>query len=422
MRRKQLKLLKWKKGMKIAGTIALSLAIIAGCSAKQGKNDPAANNEQKTKTVKTAEIAKQKISDPLEQVADVLPIVQLDVSSKATGEVKEVLKKRGEAVNAGDVIVKVDPTDLNLSRQKISLQLKNGEDSLNKAQKDFNDGKAEMANSVLKAERGLQEVTRAFNKMKNDYDLGLVTKADLDRQETQLKNTQLDLDILKQKQKTLETTDSLSGPEFQVNSTRVALEELDRNIANLEVKAPVSGILTDMPIVVGQTLSTGVKVGQIQQTNPVKIKALLTEDSVKLVRSKKELAYYLPGTDVKGKAPIVFLSDVVDAQTKSYEIELEVNNEDAKLKPGMKVQIQLTDDNEQIVVVVPTLSIVRNGGDSFVFVLNGDTVEQRKVQLGRLNDLNQEIISGVKEGETLVVFGQNQLKDKEKVQVSNDSK
>lgn len=412
--------IQWKKSMKLAGAIALSLAILAGCSAKPAKNEPA--EEQKVKSVKTAVITKQKISDPLEQVADVLPIVQLDIPSKASGEVKEIVKKRGELVNAGDVILKVDPTDLNLSRQKQLLQLKNDEDTYTKASKDLTDSKAEMANSVLKAERGLQEVIRSFNKMKNDYDLGLVTKAQLDQQETQLKNTQLDLEILKQKQRTLETTDSLSGPEFHVNSTRVALEELERNIANLEVKAPVSGILTDMPIVVGQNLSPGVKVGQVQQLNPIKIKAQLTEESAKLVRGKNELLYFLPGTEVKDKAPITFFSDVVDSQTKSYEIELQVKNDDGKLKPGMKVQIQLTDDNEQIVVVVPTLSIVRNGGDSFVFVLNGDTVEERKVQLGRLNDLNQEILSGVKEGETLIVFGQNQLKDKEKVQVTGENK
>lgn len=93
-------------------------------------------------------------------------------------------------------------------------------------------------------------------------------------------------------------------------------------------------------------------------------------------------------------------------------------NADRKLKPGMKAQVLLTDDNDQVVVTVPTLSVVREGSETFVFVLVGDTAEKRKVELGRLNETIQEIISGVKEGEQLIVSGQNQLKDKEKVQLA----
>jgi predicted transcriptional regulator len=84
----------------------------------------------------------------------------------------------------------------------------------------------------------------------------------------------------------------------------------------------------------------------------------------------------------------------------------------------MRVQVQLTSEEEQIVAAIPTLSVVREAGETYVFVLVGDTVEKRKVELGRLNGLVQEVLSGVKEGEQLVVSGQHQLKDKEKVQLS----
>ena len=73
----------------------------------------------------------------------------------------------------------------------------------------------------------------------------------------------------------------------------------------------------------------------------------------------------------------------------------------------------------KIVPVIPSLSIVREGGDSFVYIVNGETVQKRKVELGRLNETNQEVISGVKEGEILVISGQHQLKDQDKIKVSN---
>ncbi|WP_438445786.1 efflux RND transporter periplasmic adaptor subunit [Gorillibacterium sp. sgz5001074] len=425
MSAKRFRLSKWETSIKLMGAVTLSMAIMAGCSAGSGasSSSPAPTSEVQTiKSVKAAKVAKQSIGAPLEQVADVLPIVQIDIMAKSGGDVLEVLKRRGEMVQAGDVILKLDPKDIELSREKLQLALSNSVTALENARKDLTIKKTEMANGVAKAERGLAELTRNYNELRNNYDLGLVTEVQLDQAGTQLKNTQLDLDILKQQQKNLETTDNLSGLAYQVDSSRLAMKELERSLENLNVKAPVSGVLTDMPIVSGMTLTPGYRIGQVQQLNPIKIKALLTEDGAKLVRGKKELNYSLPGTEVKGKAPLTFLSDVLDSQSKSYEMELEVKNEDGKLRPGMKVQIQLTDEQEQIVVAVPTLSIVREGGDSFVFVLKGDTVEKRLVKLGRLNGLNQEILSGVQEGESLVISGQNQLKDKEKVQVAADNK
>lgn len=405
-------------GVKLAAAVVLTVAVAAGCSTEAGPTVPAATQEQAIKTVKVQKIAKQKIGDPLEQVADVAPVMQLDVMAKSSGDVKEILKKRGDQVNAGDVILKLDPADMNLQKEKASLQLRSSQDALVKAQQDLANSKTEMANSVKKMEQALLDVTKSYNKARNDYDQGLITKSQLDQAETLWKNQTMDLDLLKQKQKTLETSDNLSSLTNQIQSASLSMQELDRSLSNLEVKTPVSGILTELPVVVGMTVQPGTKIGHVEQLDPIVIKAKLTENSAKLVSGKQELVYYVPGSPDKAKAKIKYLSGSIDTQSKTYELELETANANGALKPGTKVQIQLTTDDEQMVVTVPTLSIVREGGDSFVFVLVGDTVEKRKVQLGRLNELNQEVLSGIKEGEQLVVSGQNQLKDKEKVQLA----
>jgi RND family efflux transporter MFP subunit len=165
------------------------------------------------------------------------------------------------------------------------------------------------------------------------------------------------------------------------------------------------------------TLSPGIPAATVQQLDPVKIQAELTEEAAALVRGKQELNFYVPGTVDKTKATVSYLADVIGAQTKSYSLELTVPNPDFKLKPGSKAQILLTEEKDQIVVTVPTLSVVREGGDTYVFVINGNAAEKRKVQLGRLHETYQEVLSGVKEGDQLVISGQNQLKDKEAVQI-----
>ncbi len=320
----------------------------------------------------------------------------------------------------GEVILRLDTTDASLQKEKAQLGMKSAQEQLRKAQEDFNNNKTKMQNGITKTEQALKDQQKSYNKMRNDYDQGLVTKFQLDQLETQLNNTKLDLDMAQKELKTLESTNPLVQLQVGVESSALSIREVDRSISNMEIKAPTSGIITDLPIETGMTLSPGFKAGQIQMMDPIKIRADLTEVSAALVRGKQEISFYLPGSAEKTKGTVTYLSDVIGAQSKAYQLELEVANSDNKLKPGMKVQLLLTEDNDQIVTSVPTSSIVREAGDTFVFfIYNSDnTVEKRKVQLGRLNDLYQEVLSGVKENEQLVISGQHQLKDKEKVQLA----
>lgn len=407
-----------KHSTKVMGAVVISTALMAGCSAPPAAQPNAADAQSQVKTIKTAPIGKQTIGDPIEQVADIVSSIQLDITTKAGGDVQEILKKRGDMVEKGEVIFRMDPTDVLLQKEKAQISLRSGEAQLIKAREELANSKQELRNGITKLEASVNETEKSYNKMRNDYDLGLVTEFQLEQMETQLNNLKLDLENSRQKLQTLENTNQLSQLEQVLETSSVTLRELDRTLENMEVKASVSGVLTDLPIEVGMTLPAGFRAAQVQQLDPIKIKAELTEDAAKLVRGKTELSFYVPGLVEKTQGKISYMADVMSSETRSYTLELEVPNADRKLKPGMKAQVLLTEEQEQVVVAIPTASIVREAGETFVFVLNGDTAERRKVQLGRMQDIYQEVISGVNEGEQLIVSGQHQLKDQEKVQVS----
>ncbi|GAA4857331.1 efflux RND transporter periplasmic adaptor subunit [Paenibacillus vulneris] len=407
-----------KQSTKVMGAVVISSALIAGCTSKPAAQPEASAAETKIKTVKTAKIEKKKIGDPLEQVADVASSIQVDVVNKVGGDILEILKKRGDSVEKGEVIFRIDPTDVQLQKERAQISLTGSQQQLVKSKEDLVNSRQELQNGITKLETSIKDTEKNYSKMRNDYDMGLVTKYQLEQMESQLNNLKLDLENSKAKLKTLDTTNSLSQVEQSLQSSELSIREADRTLSNMEVKAPVSGVLTDLPIETGMTLQAGFRAAQVQQLDPIKIKAELTEDAANMIRGKQELTFYVPGTTDKQTAKVSYLADVMSAQSKSYSLELEVPNADRKLKPGMKAQVLLSEEKDQVVVTVPTLSVVREGGDTFVFVLAGDSVEKRKVQLGRLNEAEQEVISGVKEGEQLVISGQNQLKDKEKVELA----
>jgi HlyD family secretion protein len=394
----------WKRALYAAGVITLSAAIVTGCSAPKEEAASAATQEQQIKTVRVAKIAKEQIAVPDEVVAEVQPALTMEVVLKVNGDVKSVLKERGQTVQEGEVIVELDKDDANRNLEKTRLGVVNANESLKKSSED-------LKNNIAKMESSLDELKKQYNKMQNDYDMGLISKFQLEQMETQVTNLQNDV-------ATLKNTNALAGLEVQKRTADLNLAEMEKMIGYYDVKAPISGVLTELPVEARMTLNAGFRVAQIQQLDKVKVRADLSEAAYKLVEGKKELQLYIPGNDAKYTGSVRYLSPVISTQTKAYTLELEVANQSLSLKPGMRVQVLLNEAKDQEVVAIPTASIIREGNDTFVFVLNGDTVQKRKVELGRLKDLSQEVLSGVKVDEQLVISGQFQLKDQEKVQVA----
>ncbi len=405
-------------GAKVMGALLLGAALAAGCSAKPPEETPAANVQEQVKTIKITKATKQKIGEPDEQVADIVASVQMDVFAKVGSDVVEILKRRGDNVAAGETIIRLKQDDAVLNRQKAELGLRSAQSSFTRGQLDIPNTKAEMANNVAKAEQGVKDLLKAFNKMRNDYDQGLVTKTQLEDMEIKYNQAVRDVEILKSRQAALNATLSIDDYEIGLKQAQIGLEQATTNLDNYNIKAPISGLITELPLELGMQTQPGTRVLQVLQVDPVKIKADLTETAAESIRGKQELEFYVPGTVQRTKAKVTYLSKVMNPSTKSYQLELEVPNKDLKLKPGSKAQVLLGEDKEQIVVTIPTASVVREGSETFVFVYAGDTVEKRKVALGRLNETMQEVREGVKEGEQIVISGQHQLKDKEKVQLA----
>jgi multidrug efflux pump subunit AcrA (membrane-fusion protein) len=397
---------------------------MAGCDMAPVTPNSVSNQGQTLKKIKVSKVIMQKVGDPIERAAEVQSSFQYDIIAKAGGNVGQILKKRGDIVQADEVIIKLNSSEAKSQKEIAALAVQTVQDTIERtkqrAKKDLENQRRELSSSVQKTEQGLKDLLRNYNKMKNDYDIGLVTKAQLYQAESQMMNTRLELDQLKIKVNGLELADSGTEMETQLKNAQVSLQQVEQAITNLEVKAPVSGLLTELPLETGMSLQMGANVGVIQKLDPIIIKAQLTAEETNRLKDKKELTYYLPGTTPKYKGSISYLSKVIDPKTNAYEVNLQLPNKDVTLMPGMKVKIQLTDEKDQMGLTVPSYSIVKEGEEDYVFVLAGDSVEKRKVQLGRVNEPFQEVISGVKEGDRVVVSSPNQLKDKEKIGVTEN--
>jgi multidrug efflux pump subunit AcrA (membrane-fusion protein) len=394
--------------------LTVAAVMVSGCSAPKAAG--IAQTNLQIRAVKTEAVAKQTISSPIEQVVDVAAGTILDVVPKVNGEVIEVLKNRGEYVEKGEVLFRIDNKDAQSTKSKNELSLRSAQESLQKAQDDNVNNRKDLVDSVDRAKTAFQNAEQDYNKARNDYDSGLVTQHQIEQSSQAVDSTRMNLESAQNKLTAYDHSNSIASYETQLESARLALDDSTRSLDNYSVKATGNGILTDFNVVAGQTVTSG-KVGQVQQIDPIKFKTELSETNYQLVKGKQELIYYNPDApDKKATAKISYLSPIMSATTKTYTLEMEVPNSDHTILPGTRYMLQLTTETEEKVVVVQTLSVLREDADNYVFVLQGDHYEKRKVKLGRLSGAYQEVLDCLKEGEQVVVTGQNTLKDGQKIE------
>jgi membrane fusion protein (multidrug efflux system) len=116
---------------------------------------------------------------------------------------------------------------------------------------------------------------------------------------------------------------------------------------------------------------------------------------------------------------INFVSPVLNAQNRTFEIEVKMNNKSGKLKPEMSANVYITVRNIDNAIVLEQDLIVDNGEEKFVFILEGDLAKKRIVKLDGRSDNKVNVEEGLNDGDNLIYIGFQSLTDGDKVKVLN---
>ena len=238
----------------------------------------------------------------------------------------------------------------------------------------------------------------------------------LSQQEMQLKNLETEFNRIDQ----LYQVGGVSKSEWdnlnlQLEVARKSLKTLKENT---QLASPIDGVVTTRNYDNGD-LYGGQPILVVQKIAPVKLTINVSEQYYSKVKKGDEVSIELdayPGETFTGKVSLIY--PTVDAMTHTFSVEVNVANQNLKLRPGMfaRATLNLGTLNH---VVVPDLAIEKRAGsgDRFVYVYNNGRVSYNKVELGqRLGD-RYELISGVSNGAQVVIAGQAKLADGKEVEV-----
>jgi RND family efflux transporter MFP subunit len=391
---------RWYISAPVAALVAAMTVNLCSCAGSDDKSGQGA-----TITVGVTRVVKKSLGRQLTLSSELVPFQEIDVYAKESGYVQKLLVDYGSHVKAGQVMAVLEIPELEAQLQEDQAEIKNAFNQVTRAQHELARYQAQYKalhleytrlNEVFQSQPGIvaqQEVDDAQGK-------DLAASSQVDAGQAALEAAQSQLAAAKAK---------LSRDQSLYDYSRIT--------------APFSGVVTERYANLGALMQAGT--GSSTQAMP--LVKLSEDDLFRLVIPVPEsyVRYIRVGDPVNVRVPslnrtfpgkVARFSVDVQADTRTMHTEVDVPNPQRILLPGMYAEADLQFDRKDNIPCVPVQALSHEGEKTTVFVANaGGTLEQRPVEVGLQTSTDAEIVSGLNEGEDVVVSDRSGLKAGEKV-------
>lgn len=260
----------------------------------------------------------------------------------------------------------------------------------------------------------------------------LLIKLNTDVTEKTIEEVKTNLDLatrLYEKQKDL--WEQNIGSEIQYLEVKNGKESLEARLATLEkqlemaqVRAPFNGIVDDIMVRQGEIAAPGMQLLRLVNLRTMRVSARVSESYLNSVKENDEVELrFASYPDMKITARISRLGEVIDRVTRTFTLEVILDNKDERLKPNMLTTVRITDYSENSAMVVPTIILKEDFKGTFLFLskADGESNVAQKVYVKRGITVQDQtmIVDGVKAGDAVIIKGYNLVSDGTPLKVIN---
>lgn len=348
----------------------------------------------------------------------VIPAFEEIINSPINSRIVEVYKRGGDSVDVGTPILKLDlqsaETEYNKQldeEQMKSLQLEQ--------QRVMNHNKLSEMEMNLKVSR--MELDRKAVELRNERYLDSLGAGTTDK----VRQVELDYNVsvlkLKEDEQKYKNEQALAEAELKVkeldlNIFRKSLAETRRTLEDAQIRSPRKAILTYVNNEIGSQIGQGAKVAIVSDLSHFKIEGEIADAYGDRIAAGSKAVIKIGSEKLNGT-----VSDVTPLSKNgviSFTVQLEEDNH-RRLRSGLKTDVYVMNAVKDDVLRIANSSYYVGKGEYELFVVNGDQLLKRKVQLGDSNFEYVEVISGLQEGDEVVVSDMNAYKDKNKLKIED---
>lgn len=365
-------------------------------------------------TLIISEVTRANFDDYIRVNGTVMPMTSVQISPTEGGIVQQIVAEEGTKVKAGDVILILSNENLDLQILNAEAELAEKENILRNTLISMEQQKLSVRQERLALQVEVRRTKRAYESNQQLYNERLIAREEyLKAQEDyQLAKDKLEVVSERERQDSLYRSEELQQLRDNLSNMRLNMAMIRRRKENLSVKAPIDGQIGLLDAVLGQSISAGANIGQINNLDNYKIQAQIDEHYIDRVTAGLEATFdrqeqhysaqlrkvYPDVRDGKFKADFLFGNDLPD-----------------NIRAGQTYYLNLQLGQSEEAVLIPRGSFYQHTGGKWIYVLTDPhRAEKRSISIGRQNPQYYEVLEGLKPGEKVLTgsydhYGENEV-------------
>ena len=230
-------------------------------------------------TVSISEVTSGEFNDSIRISGQVHPMTTIQVSPREAGIVEEIVIEEGSQVKAGDVIIRLSNDDLDLEILNSEANLAEKENALRNTMIQMEQEKMQLSLNILELETEVKRKGRALESQKRLFDDGLIGKEEYLRSEEDytLFCKKLEVTLARAEQDSMYRNVQIQQMQESLKNMKLNMQRIRKRKDNLDVKAPIDGVLGLIEVGLGESVGSGRKIGQINAEGSYKIEAQVDE-------------------------------------------------------------------------------------------------------------------------------------------------
>jgi multidrug efflux pump subunit AcrA (membrane-fusion protein) len=403
----------WRKRRLIWITVAVAVLAVGGGTTWYVLTRPTGSTGPVT-----ALVTRRDLSATVTATGTVKAMVgaEVKVGSRIPGQVKQLAVQVGDRVKAGQTVARLEQDDLQAAVGKARADLAASEAKLATVRNGARTQELQTAEAALRQAEANQLLALAnldrYQQLYRDGGIALqvvdTAARDHDVSAAQVRSAREQLSLVQEKY----TIEDLQYAEAQVLQARAALQIAEANLGYANITAPMGGVVASVSTQQGETVTSGSAAAQaptfvtIIDLNRLQVDAYVDETDIGKVRVGHEATFSVdafPDKEFSGKVTAIYPKALIQQNVVTYDVVITIDNREGLLRPDMTANTTLTVAKRDKVLAIPNQAVRREEGERVVLVQDGDRLMRRSVKTGWKDKTYTEILSGLREGDRVIV-------------------
>ena len=359
-----------------------------------------------------SQVSQGEFNDYIRVSGQVQPMTTIQISPQEGGIVQEIVTEEGSRLKAGDVIVRLSNDNLDLQILNSEAELAEKENILRNTLISMEQQKLSLKQDKLQLQTEVARLRRKYEQNKALYEDKLIAREDYltSKEDYELAAGKLELVKDRAEQDSLYRSVQILQMQESLDNMRRNMLMIRHRKENLTIKAPIDGELGLLDVVLGQSISAGMKIGQINNLDSYKIEAQIDEHYIDRV-SAGLAATFQRQNDSYGAIIRKVYPEVRDGKFKA-DFKFEGETPD-NIRSGQTYYLNLQLGQPENAVLVPRGTFYQKTGGKWIFVVapEGGKAVRREIRIGRQNPQYYEVLEGLQPGEKVITSGYDSFGD-----------